>query len=219
MRSAQYVQQTYTSPGHTNPSVGIGLAQLFLSLVARTCVPGARLCDLGCGNGYLAGLLGQQGYRVVGVDASTSAIEIAIKHYASDTVSFMCAPFNDNLLTRMGDDRFDMVISSDVIEHLYLPRQLPKIAADLLRPGGSLLVGTPYHGYWKNVAIGLLNKWDAHHTVEWDGGHIKFFSVATLGNLVREQGFEDLQFHFYGRVLYLWKNMICQARKPEGLRA
>lgn len=219
MRSVQYVEQKYATPGHTNPSVGIGLSQLFLSLVSQTCVTGARICDLGCGNGFLSGLLGQRGYRVVGVDASMSAIEVAVKHYASDTVSFRCAPFDDSLLTCMDKDRFDTVISSDVIEHLYLPRQLCRIAAGLLRPGGSLLVGTPYHGYWKNLAIGLLNKWDAHHTVEWDGGHIKFFSVATLGDLVREHGFEDLQFHYYGRAPYLWKNMICQARKPEALRA
>ena len=219
MRNAHYAEQNYSTAGHTNPSVGVGLAQLFLSVVSRSSVPGARLCDLGCGNGYLAGLLGQRGYRVVGVDASTSAIEIAMKNCASDAVSFVCAPLDDNLLARLGDDRFDIVISSDVIEHLYLPRQLLEIAAGLLRPGGALLVGTPYHGYWKNLAISLLNKWDSHHTVAWDGGHIKFFSVATLGNLVREHGFEDLQFHFYGRMPYLWKNMICQARKIEGLRA
>jgi hypothetical protein len=54
---------------------------------------------------------------------------------------------------------------------------------------------------------------DTHFTALWDGGHIKFFSVKTLSELISRHGFTDLQFSYYGRAPYLWKNMICCARK------
>ena len=62
--------------------------------------------------------------------------------------------------------------------------------------------------------ISVFNKWDAHHGVHWDGGHIKFFSVRTLKRMVLDHGFEDIRFRFFGRVAILWKNMVCIARKP-----
>jgi len=60
-----------------------------------------------------------------------------------------------------------------------------------------------------------LNKWDAHHTTLWDGGHIRFFSVKTLTELVTKNGFEVIRFYFFGRCPLLWKNMICLARRVD----
>jgi hypothetical protein len=54
---------------------------------------------------------------------------------------------------------------------------------------------------------------DAHFSVLHDGGHIKFFSVKTLSDLVSSHGFVDLKFEFYGRAPWLWMNMLCHARK------
>ena len=105
------------------------------------------------------------------------------------------------------------MISGDVIEHLYRPADLLECAAELLNPGGWLILSTPYHGYLKNLALSVLGGWDAHHTVGWEGGHIKFFSVKTLSPLVTANGFDIARFHYFGRTLWLWKNMICVARK------
>ena len=75
------------------------------------------------------------------------------------------------------------------------------------------MVSTPYHGWLKNVAIAVFNKWDAHHTLFWDGGHIKFWSRATLSKLLEEVGFEVIGFHGCGRAPYLWESMIIVGRK------
>jgi hypothetical protein len=88
-----------------------------------------------------------------------------------------------------------------------------RIAHGLLKTKGYLILTTPYHGYIKNVVLSILNKWDAHHGVQWDGGHIKFFSVKTLGQLAEQNGFSIQKFLFLGRVPWLWKSMICIARK------
>jgi 2-polyprenyl-6-hydroxyphenyl methylase/3-demethylubiquinone-9 3-methyltransferase len=102
-----------------------------------------------------------------------------------------------------------------VVEHLYAPRALPQRVWEALKPGGIAIITTPYHGYWKNLAICLLNKWDSHHTVFWDHGHIKFWSKTTLRKLFEDEGFEFLKFQGLGRLPYLWMTMLMVFRKPE----
>ena len=106
-----------------------------------------------------------------------------------------------------------MAIATEVVEHLFHPRELLRLAHNKLREGGLLVLSTPYHGWLKNVAISVLNKWDWHHTVFWDGGHIKFWSRATLGKLLEEEGFDVVGFHGCGRAPYLWASMVMAGKK------
>jgi 2-polyprenyl-6-hydroxyphenyl methylase/3-demethylubiquinone-9 3-methyltransferase len=109
---------------------------------------------------------------------------------------------------------FDAAVSLDVIEHLYLPRELAKKAMELLRPGGTLVLSTPYHGYLKNLALAVTGRLDKHFTALRDHGHIKFFSTSTLAALLAEAGFEEVAFSYRGRFPFLWKSMVVRATKP-----
>jgi 2-polyprenyl-3-methyl-5-hydroxy-6-metoxy-1,4-benzoquinol methylase len=204
----------HLAPGPMNGPVGQGLAEVLLRVVqARPNVK--TVCDLGSGTGYLSSRLGALGYRVTGIDASDRLLAVANEHYASDRVTFQRGVIGEDALEALAPPGgFDLVISSDVVEHLFHPKSLVESAFTIVRPGGYLVLGTPYHGYLKNLAITVLGKWDAHHGVHWDGGHIKFFSVHTLGELVHSAGYHVERFEYYGRMPWLWKNMICVARKP-----
>ena len=198
-----------------NGAVGRGVAAVVLGAIARQ--PGVTtICDLGCGNGYLAGELGKRGFTVLGIDASDTFLEFARRQHGSDRVSFMTGLIGRELADKLGATHppFDLVVSSDVIEHVYNPLEFLKTAHALLRPGGVAVVGTPYHGYLKNVAISLTGRWDAHHHVHWHGGHIKFFSAASLSRLMVEAGFTTPRFEYYGRFPGFWKNMIGVASRP-----
>jgi 2-polyprenyl-6-hydroxyphenyl methylase/3-demethylubiquinone-9 3-methyltransferase len=105
------------------------------------------------------------------------------------------------------------VISLEVVEHLYFPRKFAKTAYDLLQAGGTAIISTPYHGYWKNLAMALTGTMDAHFTALWDHGHIKFWSFQTLYALLSEAGFVDISFFRVGRFPILAKSMIAIARK------
>jgi len=65
----------------------------------------------------------------------------------------------------------------------------------------------------KNLALALTGKMDSHFTATWDGGHIKFFSIQTLGELIEERGFTELRFHRVGRLAPLAKSMVAVAWK------
>ena len=208
MAARAYTEFEWHTTNAGNGVSGEKLTEVFAGLVQ--ILDGVRtICDLGCGNGHIAGRLASLGYEVTGIDASPSGIRIA--QHAYPNVKFVEALINRELTAT---DQFDLVISSDVIEHLYRPSDLLEAASGLLKPGGHILVGTPYHGYLKNLAIALTNRTDSHFSVLHDGGHIKFFSVKTLSQLMKAHSYQDLSFTFYGRAPWLWKNMICHARKP-----
>jgi 2-polyprenyl-3-methyl-5-hydroxy-6-metoxy-1,4-benzoquinol methylase len=111
-------------------------------------------------------------------------------------------------------ESFDVVVSTEVIEHVYHPRRLIQNAFRLLKPSGHFIISTPYHGYLKNVIIALSGRMDDHVTALWDGGHIKFWSTETLSILLRETGFTNLKFIGIGRLPYVWKSMIFVAQRP-----
>ena len=197
-----------------NGDVGRGLAEVVLAIVERQHGV-STICDLGCGNGYLAGQLGTRGFSVLGIDASDTYLAVARRHNSSERVSFRKGLIGDELAhqLRISHAPFDLVVSSDVIEHVYNPLDFLKTAFALLRPGGVAIIGTPYHGYLKNIAISVTGKWDSHHSVGWHGGHIKFFSVSSLTSMIKEAGFGEPHFEYYGRFPGFWKNMIAVARK------
>ena len=206
MAAPTYSEFEWPAEHAANGESGEKLTRVFVELVKK--LDGVKsICDLGCGNGHISGHLAALGYQVTGVDASASGINIARRTYPS--VEFVEALI-DRDLKRLGS--FDLVISSDVIEHLYRPSDLLEAASALLKPRGQLLLGTPYHGYLKNLALAVAGKMDAHFSSLHDGGHIKFFSVRTLSQLLTSHGFTDLSFTYYGRAPWLWKNMICHAR-------
>jgi 2-polyprenyl-3-methyl-5-hydroxy-6-metoxy-1,4-benzoquinol methylase len=206
MTAPTYTEFEWHAEGAGNGDSGEKLTAVFVELVKK--LAGVQsICDLGCGNGHISGRLATLGYHVTGVDASASGIQIAQRAYPG--VKFVNALIDRDL--SLG--QFDLVISSDVIEHFYRPSDLLEAAVTQLKPGGQILLGTPYHGYVKNLLLAATGKMDAHFSALHDGGHIKFFSVNTLSKLVRAQGFDDLSFTFYGRAPWLWKNMICHARK------
>lgn len=106
------------------------------------------------------------------------------------------------------------MISLEVVEHVYAPRDYARTLFDLVEPGGTAIVSTPYHGYLKNLALALTGRMDRHFTALWDHGHIKFWSIPTLTTLLTEAGFENIRFHRVGRIPALAKSMIAVAQKP-----
>ena len=170
-----------------------------------------KILDLGCGNGYVTSILANLGHKVVGVDGSRDGIEIARSTYPQ--LRFYACFLYDPNFCNVVDGLLDCVISMEVVEHLYYPRKLFCLSNELLKPGGFLIISTPYHGYLKNLALSLLNGWDRHFGVKVDGGHIKFFSRKTLSFLALEAGFTLTYFQGVGRIPWLWKSMILVFKK------
>lgn len=172
--------------------------------------PPRTLFDLGCGNGVMISRLSAMGYLAAAVDTSESGIRFA--RIAAPAARIEIGSAYDDLAGSFG--RFDVVVCFEVIEHLISPATAARTIANLLNPGGVAVVSTPYHGYLKNIAISAAGKWDLHHSSLWEGGHVKFWSRATLRRLFDDQGLSEVAFHRVGRIPQLAKSMVGAFARP-----
>lgn len=175
---------------------------------------GRRVLDVGCGNGSTVGEFLAKGCEVAGIDLSSKGIALARQSHPA--ARFEIFPADDHILENLQCEPFDIVISTEVVEHLYDPHAFARGCYNALRPGGRFVVSTPYHGYLKNLALAALNKFDTHANPLWRGGHIKLWSRKTLTALLRETGFINLRFRGAGRIPYLWMTMLMAADRPTG---
>jgi 2-polyprenyl-6-hydroxyphenyl methylase/3-demethylubiquinone-9 3-methyltransferase len=169
-----------------------------------------RLLDLGCGGGSTAGMLADRGWDVVGIEPCAQAVQMA--QSAFPKCRFYVGSAYDDLSVH---GTFDAVISMEVVEHLYSPASWARTIAGRLKPDGLLVVSTPYHGYLKNLAVTLMGHWDQHHSPLYEGGHIKFWSRATLTRLLADSGLRVRSFQGAGRLPYLWKSMVLTATRSN----
>ncbi|MFN0088487.1 MAG: class I SAM-dependent methyltransferase, partial [Blastocatellia bacterium] len=198
----------YTTAAHSHTR------DYLLSAVMRLlgeCPAPARLFELGCGNGAMANELAGMGYDVIGVDPSVEGIRIAKENYTN--CRFSTGSAYDDLAGAYGT--FDVVLSLEVVEHVFFPRRYAETVERLLSPGGMAIISTPYHGYLKNLAISLMNKWEHHADPLWDYGHIKFWTRPKLVQLFREAGLSETSFTRVGRVPQLAKSMVLSFRKDR----
>jgi len=95
-----------------------------------------RICDLGCGRGWLTDIMSRFG-EAVGVDFSAEAVARAASDFPNAT--FVCA----NVLEFVSETKFDVVVSSEVIEHIDDQQRYVRTMADILVPGGFVLITCP----------------------------------------------------------------------------
>jgi 2-polyprenyl-3-methyl-5-hydroxy-6-metoxy-1,4-benzoquinol methylase len=110
-----------------------------------------RVLDVGCGNGSNSFPLASLGHHLLGIDISAESI-----HHASLKNSFPNARFLvHNLLEKSLDETFDLVLCSEVLEHLPNPEPLLLAMARILEPGGLLLITVP-NGYGPREVLGRI---------------------------------------------------------------
>ncbi|XZN99792.1 MAG: hypothetical protein ACM65L_14680 [Microcoleus sp.] len=63
---------------------------------------------------------------------------------------------------------------------LLYPKELVKAAKKCLKPGGTLIISTPYHGSLKNLILAITGKMNNHFTVLWDNDRVNSFRLKLL---------------------------------------
>ena len=101
----------------------------------------ARILDVGCGTGWLGHCLLPFG-KVTGTDLSPASIERGCEMFPG--VELLCGDFLEMSL----EGPFDLVISADVISHVYDQPRFAARVAELLRPGGLFVLMTQNAFVW-----------------------------------------------------------------------
>ena len=106
--------------------------------------PLLAILDYGCGTGdHITFPLAQAENEVLGIDVHAPSILEARRKYALPNLSFRVGDLQDLSEQDLG---FDVIVCSEVLEHLENPREFMEGLRRLLRPGGALIITTP-NGY------------------------------------------------------------------------
>lgn len=197
--------RTGLRPGGENicPDIHNDLYYAHLSIYsfASRYVAGARVLDLGCGAGYAAPLLIEAGAReVVGLDIDPLNVRFARRRYAQPTVSFLrgSAEHPPSL------GAFDVVVSSNVFEHLRDLEAALRHVRDVLSPAGRFILAVPPIVDRSSLAENQANP---HHRAnyfihEWLE-HLRrhWTEITTVRHSVRDGVTLDFSSPFEDRVL------------------
>lgn len=164
-----------------------------LSRLDKLLEKGRRVLDIGCGNGALSFFAASRGCKVLGIDISKKAIsgcQLSNKKLMFKNLIFQVKNLDDPKVKI--NDRFDVVICSEVIEHLQNDRRILQHIYYLLKPGGKLFLSTPsVNSIIHNLRMLIFKK----DFFDEEVGHLRRYELAQLILLLREANYEILETH------------------------
>ncbi|MGG9971888.1 class I SAM-dependent methyltransferase [Ferruginibacter sp. SUN002] len=100
------------------------------------------ILDVGCGDGWVAKTFLQKNKKVISMDISTANPIRVLKENPSDNHAAVVA---DVFHLPFAKNSFDAIIASEIIEHVYDPKLFIEKLVAVLKPGGKLILATPYN--------------------------------------------------------------------------
>ncbi len=167
-----------------------------IDLTRLALQPGETVLDLGCGEGrhsILAYL--EAPITVVGLDLSSPDLATTKQRFsefedAQDNTRSLNLIQGSGLTLPFADHRFDVVICSEVLEHI---PEFERVLAEIrrvLKPGGRISVSVPR--FFPEWICWKLS--DAYHEVP--GGHVRIFRTSQLTQAVEKQNFKLIKRHW-----------------------
>lgn len=161
-----------------------------------------EILDMGCGNGNITISLAGFDYNILGVDSDPDSI----KNAKSKNI-FPNAEFKNCSADKLSKDRrFDVVILSEVVEHLDNPAEILKLTKQLLKSDGMLLVSIPNGRSVEELIRRFTSSSNAGKAIKLlvrkyivkkeniqsmaDSPHLHFFKLSTFQGLLSECGFK-----------------------------
>jgi len=162
--------------------------------------PGKKVLDVGCNTGKLGEYLQRhKGCQVFGVDISTEAIMEAkgrLERAEAMDVESDDFPFPQ--------ERFDIIIFGDILEHLKFPVQSLIRFAKYLDNNGGIVASSPNVA---NVLIRLkllMGKWEYQNSGIMDNSHLRFFTYKSMLDMFEQASLEVVQHDWIaGRYVFI----------------
>jgi len=144
---------------------------------------GLRVLDVGCGFATTSERIQKLGNDVTGIDESPEIAALAGKRLSRIIEA-------DVQSADLGDEKFDVIIFADVLEHLAWPVSVLKRYLQWLAPNGSVMISLPNVGLWSVRFAHLVGRWQYEETGVLDRTHLRFFTRRSARWLMDQAGLE-----------------------------
>jgi 2-polyprenyl-3-methyl-5-hydroxy-6-metoxy-1,4-benzoquinol methylase len=139
-RYEKYSEYSYESSGYKKLEYIVKNIQI--SIGSSKC----RILEIGCGNGNISTVLASFGHEVLAIDMSEDCIRYATDLKEKLNLKTLSIKMLNATEIHSSVEPFDVVICSEILEHLDAPESVVSKAYSVLRPGGILIVTVP-NGY------------------------------------------------------------------------
>ena len=208
-----------------DPNLG-GSQQVLLGLIP----PGNDVLDVGCASGYLGRELALKGCQVWGIEND----EEAFTHIPPATyVGLVRADLQVIDSLPWPEQRFDVIVAADVLEHLIDPVKTLAVLRHYLKEEGRLLVSLPNIAHLSIRMALLAGKFQYTESGILDRTHLHLYTFATAADLLRDGGFTPYRslsgsdrfgaflnrYRWLGRIFrrLLAYNIVIEARAQVGV--
>ncbi|MFZ2974638.1 MAG: methyltransferase domain-containing protein [Ferribacterium limneticum] len=146
-----------------------------------------RILEVGCSTGYFGGALVDQGHEVWGVEPYEEAAK-----KASEILHRVHIGFIEDFFISNQDERFDVIVFGDVLEHLTDPVGVLRQSMKFIADGGVVVASVPNIAHFSIRAMMLEGRWEYSDLGILDRTHLKFFTRNSLVDLFNESGYKVL---------------------------
>ena len=147
-------------------------------------LPKAKVAEIGAGLGQMLYLMKQVGYQEIGFELSKEICEYNKKNLG---VNMYQGDIGET------DNKFDFIMAFDLLEHIIEPEEFLKRCTNHLAASGIICIQTPcYNEKWSYDE--MLEKAPRFKNLLTEFQHIHLFSRSSMEKLLREQGFEYINF-------------------------
>ncbi len=153
---------------------------------------GKRVLEVGCSTGYMSQLMKERNCAVTGVEMDADAARCAANYCEEVHVLDLNSP---EWITRFSENRFEVALLGDVLEHLVDPARVLSQIREVLVPDGSLVISMPNVVHWETRAKVLLGQFDYQSCGTLDHTHLRFFTLKTARELIESAGCRIVRFH------------------------
>ena len=162
-----------------------------------------RVLDLGCGDGSFTATLAPNVADVVGAEVAEAAVRRARRRHPA--LPFELVPLDGPL--PFADGAFDLVWSTEVIEHVADTGRWLSEVRRVLAPAGRLLLTTPNHGRLR-LALGGIERYS-----EPLGDHLHLYSRRSLEQVLAEFGFGKIELRAAGGPPLMRRLLLARATR------
>lgn len=137
-------------------------AQFGRDAKALDCLKGLHILDIGCGGGIVSEPLARLGAAVTGIDPAAENVEAARLHAEKSGLTIDYRATTIEALADKGET-FDIVIASEVVEHVADLDLFIRSASATVKPGGLMIV-TTINRTLKSFALAIVG---AEYVLRW----------------------------------------------------
>lgn len=164
-----------------------------ISVLERYINDQDEILDIGCGAGTIDFYLASRGHKVLGIDIAGDALDRCEKSAQLLGLESKLSFEKLNFPEERPQGKFDLVICSEVLEHLKNDEKAISVIFELLRPGGFAVFSVPSQNA-PLYKLGIAKEFDKKV------GHLRRYSLKEIKALVSKEDF-----------------LICEVKKSEGI--